>query len=91
VAVASLLLAALWGMSVFDGWSRQAFCPGAEPSPDCAARIAWVAVASGVVALFAAFATVAALLTRRENLLAVAVAAWAAAVGVLFVGGVAVR
>ncbi|MEW9532515.1 hypothetical protein [Microbispora sp. NPDC049125] len=90
-AVASLLLAALWALSVFGGWGQEAFCSGAQPSLDCTDRIASVTVVSWVVALAATGMTGVAWLTRRESLFGVAVAAWLVALAVLFVGGVAAR
>lgn len=86
--VASLLLAALWGLSVFGGWGTEAFCSGAESSPACADRIASAILLSAVIALLAAASTAAGWLTHRSALLEVAVGAWVLAVGVLFVGGV---
>jgi hypothetical protein len=89
--VMSLLLAALWGLSVFDGWGQEAFCSGDSLSWECADRLALVTLVSGAVALLAASMTVAAWLGRRQSLFGVAMAAWLAAVGVLFVGGVVAR
>ncbi|WP_157099924.1 MULTISPECIES: hypothetical protein [Microbispora] len=87
-AVACLLLAALWGMSVFDGWGQEAFCPGAPSSWECADRLTMVIMVSGLVALAAVAVTATAWLARRESLFGTAVLLWLAAVGVLFVGGV---
>lgn len=89
--IASLLLAALWGMSVFAGWGLEAFCADEETSRACAARLDTVSTISGVFAVGAAGCTVAAWLTGRTVLLGVAVGAWSVAVGVLFVGGVIVQ
>ncbi|GAA4599327.1 hypothetical protein GCM10023194_79110 [Planotetraspora phitsanulokensis] len=86
--MASLLLAVLWALSVFGGWGVEAFCPAAESPGACADRIASAARFSGAVALFAAASTGVAWFTKRQGLLGVAVFAWVAAVGVLFVGGV---
>ncbi|WP_432926727.1 hypothetical protein ACQPZZ_36745 [Microbispora sp. CA-135349] len=91
-AAASLLLATLWGFAVFGDWGRRAFCETSlEPSPGCADRIASVIAVSVVVAVVAACLTGMAWLTRRESLYGVAVVVWAVAVGVLFVGGLAVQ
>lgn len=90
-AVASLLLAVLWGFAVFGGWSQQAFCGGLRPSLDCADRIVSVTALSAMVALFAAGATGIAWFGRRESLFGVAVGAWLTALAVLFVGGLAAQ
>ncbi|MEZ0075215.1 hypothetical protein [Planotetraspora sp. GP83] len=86
--VASLLLAALWGLSVFDGWGMDAFCSNADSYVACADRIATATLLSAAIALVAATSTAAAWITRRAALLGVGVGAWVLAVGVLFVGGV---
>ncbi|GAA0435356.1 hypothetical protein GCM10010160_73050 [Acrocarpospora corrugata] len=85
--VASLLLAALWGLSVFAGWGLEAFCSDGESRRACAQRLDMVSTVSGLFAVIAASATAAALLTRRGGLLPVAVVAWVAAEAVLFIGG----
>ncbi|MBP2705599.1 hypothetical protein JOL79_17440 [Microbispora sp. RL4-1S] len=89
--VACLLLAGLWGMSTFDGWVQNAFCSGASSSLECGDRLALVSTVSAGVALFAGMTTAAGWIGRRDDLLGVAVAAWLVAVGVLFVGGIAVQ
>jgi hypothetical protein len=85
--VASLLLAALWGLSVFAGWGLEAFCSDGESRKACAQRLDVVSTVSGLFAVVAASATAGAWLTRRPGLLPLALVAWVAAEGVLFVGG----
>jgi hypothetical protein len=85
---ASVLLALLWGLSVFEGWGVDAFCPAAASPAACVDRLSTVAVFSGVIALFAASSTMVAWWTRKEELLGIGVLAWVAAVAVLFLGGV---
>ncbi|WP_049559841.1 hypothetical protein [Nonomuraea sp. SBT364] len=93
--VASFLLAALWGLSVFAGWGLEAFCSGGELASACARRLATVSMVSGLFAAAAAGCTVAAWLAgavRRDTrlfgrLMGAGVAAWIAAEGVLFLGG----
>ncbi|MBO3748939.1 hypothetical protein J5X84_22910 [Streptosporangiaceae bacterium NEAU-GS5] len=89
--VASLLLAALWGLSVFAGWGLEAFCSDGESSRACADRLGMVSTVSSVFAIAAAVATVTAWFSRQSTLLGLAVAAWVAAEGVLFIGGVFVQ
>jgi hypothetical protein len=89
--VASLLLAALWGLSVFAGWGLEAFCSDGETARACADRLGTVSTLSGLFAVVAAAATVVAWLSRQSRLLALAIAAWIAAEGVLFVGGVFIQ
>ncbi|WP_440103492.1 hypothetical protein [Streptosporangium sp. H16] len=94
-AVASLLLAALWGFSVFAGWGFEAFCS----DPGCVAGLAGVVRLSSLFAVVAACCTVAALLapgrrdagSRFTALMTAAVIAWVVAEGVLFAGGLIVR
>lgn len=101
--VASLLLAALWTLSVFAGWGQEAFCPGApgDPADACSRRLATAATVSGLFAAAAACLTVAAWLlpsarpdpyrghapVPQLGLVWTGVAAWVAAEGVLFLGG----
>ncbi|MFD1939160.1 MULTISPECIES: hypothetical protein [Nonomuraea] len=87
--VASLLLAALWGLSVFAGWGLEAFCTDGETSVACAERLDSVSTLSGLFAVLAAFLTVSAWLfpARFAVLIGSAVLAWVIAEGVLFVGG----
>jgi hypothetical protein len=109
--IASLLLAALWGLSVFAGWGLQAFCSGGESAPACSARLATVAAVSGLFAVAAACCTAAAWLipmlmpvsmpvpvsgagrTSRVfgRFMGAGLAAWVAAEGVLFLGGLLAR
>ncbi|MFE3451149.1 hypothetical protein ACFXJ8_19730 [Nonomuraea sp. NPDC059194] len=91
--VASLLLAALWGLSVFAGWGMEAFCTDDETSVACAERLDGVSTFSGLFAVIAAFLTVGAWLfpARFAVLIAGAVLAWLVAEGVLFVGGMLAR
>ncbi|GAA3151335.1 hypothetical protein [Nonomuraea roseoviolacea] len=96
--IASFLLAALWGLSVFAGWGMEAFCPGGGPE-DCPQRLYLVSTVSGLFAVLAACCTAGAWLVptaRRDAraftwLLGVGVAAWIAAEGVLFLGGMLAR
>ncbi|GAA2399988.1 hypothetical protein [Nonomuraea africana] len=87
--VASLLLAALWGLSVFAGWGLEAFCTDGETSVACAQRLDTVSTVSGLFAVLAACLTVGAWLLplRFWALMGGAVAAWLVAAGVLFFGG----
>ncbi|MEU4578349.1 hypothetical protein ACBI99_32050 [Nonomuraea sp. ATR24] len=97
--VASFLLAALWGLSVFAGWGLQAFCSGTELAADCSRRLAGVSAVSGLFAVAAAGCTLAAWLAgaaRRDprlfgRLMGAGAAAWIAAEGVLFLGGLLLR
>ncbi|MFI6817085.1 hypothetical protein ACIBG7_32135 [Nonomuraea sp. NPDC050328] len=90
--VASFLLAALWGLSVFAGWGLEAFCADGEASGACAERLATSNLVSGVFAVSGGACTAAAWFSRRDErlfdrVMAVAVAAWVMAVAVLFLGG----
>ncbi|MFF5208034.1 hypothetical protein [Streptosporangium sp. NPDC000396] len=93
--MASLLLAALWGLSVFAGWGLDAFCSDGA----CADRLGGFVRVSGLFAVVAACCTAGAWLApaaRRDEgrfmaLMSVAVAAWVIAEGVVFVGGMIVR
>ncbi|MFI7694423.1 hypothetical protein ACIBQ6_35535 [Nonomuraea sp. NPDC049655] len=93
--VASFLLAALWGMSVFAGWGLEAFCAGGESPAACSRRLGAVCAVSGVFAVPAACATLAAWLvpaSRQDprtfgRLMGTGVAAWIVAGAVLFLGG----
>lgn len=93
--VANLLLAALWGLSVFAGWGLDAFCSAQEDVAACHDRLDPVAFTSGMLAVAAALCTAGAWLgpvARRDPsrftvLMASAVLAWILAEGVLFVGG----
>ncbi|GAA3473502.1 hypothetical protein [Nonomuraea roseola] len=87
--VASLLLAALWGLSVFAGWGLEAFCTDGESSAACATRLDVVSTVSGLFAVLAACLTVGAWLfpLRFWALMGGAVLSWLAAAGVLFFGG----
>jgi hypothetical protein len=89
--VASLLLAALWGLSVFAGWGLEAFCSNGESPHACAERLGAVSTVSSVFAIAAAVATVTAWISRQTKLLGLAVAAWVVAEGVLFIGGVFIQ
>jgi len=94
--VANLLLAALWGLSVFAGWGLEAFCSAGEESEACRERLGAVPFASAVFAVTAALCMAGAWLgpvARRDPgryavLTATALICWVAAEGVLFVGGV---
>ncbi|WP_157249110.1 hypothetical protein [Nonomuraea typhae] len=91
--IASFLLAALWGLSVFAGWGTAAFC--GNGSAECGQRLAAVAGLSGLFAMLAAVCTAAAWVipaARRDQrtfnvYMGSAVAAWIVAEGVLFLGG----
>ncbi|WP_143082588.1 hypothetical protein [Nonomuraea wenchangensis] len=95
--IASFLLAALWGLSVFAGWGLEAFCAGADE--DCPRRLGTVSTVSGLFATLAACCTAAAWLlpvSRGDlrvfgRLMGAAVLAWVLAEGVLFVGGLLAR
>jgi hypothetical protein len=86
--IASLLLAALWGLSVFAGWGLEAFCADPDPGSDCAARLDAFSAVSAAFAVIAAVCTIGGWFLQRAVLLGIAVGAWVAAVGVLFVGGI---
>ncbi|GLW12891.1 hypothetical protein Misp01_80190 [Microtetraspora sp. NBRC 13810] len=92
--LAVLLLAALWGFSVFAGWGLEAFCSQGESAEDCARRLDTVATFSSVFAVIGAGCSLAAWLFASPrsymSLMAGAIAAWLAAEGVLFVGGMLV-
>ncbi|MEV0203184.1 hypothetical protein [Nonomuraea sp. NPDC050691] len=96
--IASFLLAALWGLSVFAGWGVEAFCPGGRPE-DCSQRLDTVSTVSGLFAVLAACCTAGAWLVptaRRDArvftwFMGAGVAAWIAAEGVLFLGGMLAR
>ncbi|MEO3891177.1 hypothetical protein [Nonomuraea sp. B5E05] len=97
--VASFLLAALWGLSVFAGWGLQAFCAGGESMARCSQRLGTVSTLSGVFAVIAACCTVAAWLlpwSRHDprtfgHLMGAGVLFWIVAGAVLFVGGLLAR
>jgi hypothetical protein len=92
--VAVLLLAALWGASVFAGWGLAAFCAGGETARVCAERLEPVYSLSGVFAVVAGCCAVLAWLRSAQwfpRLMTVAIAAWVAAEGVLFFGGMLAR
>lgn len=94
--VANLLLAALWGLSVFAGWGLEAFCSAGEGADACRERLGAVPFVSAVSAVTAALCMVGAWLgpvARRDPsrfavLMAAALVCWVVAEGVLFVGGV---
>ncbi|MEO3874532.1 hypothetical protein ABGB18_37560 [Nonomuraea sp. B12E4] len=94
--IASFLLAALWGLSVFAGWGLEAFCAGGESASTCSQRLGRVSAVSGLFAALAACCTAAAWLiprSRRDQrvftrFMGAGVASWILAEGVLFVGGV---
>lgn len=96
--VASFLLAALWGLSVFAGWGLEAFCADGEPRGSCEQRLASISTFSAVFAAVAACCTAAAWLVPAarhdavtfNRFMATGVAAWIVAEGVLFVGGMLV-
>lgn len=93
--VASLLLAALWGLSVFGGWGVEAFCAGGGSPSSCSERYGAVSAASVPFAVAAAVCTLAAWF-RREGpafgfLIGAGVACWVVAEGVLFFGGMLVQ
>ncbi|RJL33137.1 hypothetical protein [Bailinhaonella thermotolerans] len=93
--VANLLLAALWGLSVFAGWGLEAFCADGEIMERCRRRMAEVSLWSGAFAALAGVITMAALAlpyARRDpggynRLMFAAIVCWTLAEGVLFVGG----
>ncbi|MFI6903746.1 hypothetical protein ACIBKY_20945 [Nonomuraea sp. NPDC050394] len=95
--IASFLLAALWGLSVFAGWGTAAFCANGDAT-QCGQRLDAVAGLSGLFAMLAAICTAAAWILpaarkdqRTFNLyMGSAVAAWVVAEGVLFLGGLLV-
>jgi hypothetical protein len=97
--IASFLLAALWGLSVFAGWGLEAFCAGGEPASTCSQRLGTVSTVSGLFAALAACCTVAAWLfpwSRHDphtfgRVMGTGVFAWIAAEGVLFLGGLLVK
>ncbi|MGR6914049.1 hypothetical protein ACU635_07350 [[Actinomadura] parvosata] len=97
--IASFLLAALWGLSVFAGWGLEAFCAGGEAPAACSQRLGAVSTVSGLFAALAACCTVAAWLlpwSRQDSrafaqIMGAGVLAWIAAEGVLFLGGMLVR
>lgn len=94
--VANLLLAALWGLSVFAGWGLEAFCSAEEGSEACRERLGSVPFGSAVFAVTAALCTAGAWLgpvarrdpSRFAMLMTAALICWLVAEGVLFVGGV---
>jgi hypothetical protein len=89
--IAVLLLAALWGASVYAGWGLAAFCSDGEPGRACADRLETVSTFSGLFAALAACCSVAAWVLRVPRaftpLMIAAISMWVAAEGVLFVGG----
>lgn len=93
--VAVVLLAALWGLSVFAGWGLEAFCADGESSGECAKRLDAVFTFSGLFAVVAGSAAVFAWLFAPRRafmpLMRVAVVGWVAAEAVLFAGGMLVR
>ncbi|SDH45387.1 hypothetical protein SAMN05421505_11631 [Sinosporangium album] len=97
--MASLLLAVLWGFSVFAGWGLEAFCPIEKRDGGCFARLGVVAAVSSLFAMVAGCCTAAAWLApsvRREVArfrvaIGVAIAAWVAAEGTLFIGGMLIQ
>ncbi|WP_204029619.1 hypothetical protein [Sinosporangium siamense] len=97
--VASLLLAALWALSVFAGWGFAAFCESGDLVAECERRLGFAVTLSGVFAVVAAVCTAGAWLAfaihrnlSRFNIgMGVAIAAWVVAEGVLFIGGMLVR
>ncbi|WP_084965717.1 hypothetical protein [Thermoactinospora rubra] len=97
--VASFLLAALWGLSVFAGWGLEAFCADGEAARPCAERLGAASMVSSVFAVLAALCTAGAWTVpaaRRDErvfgrFMGAGVAAWVVAVGVLFVGGMLAR
>ncbi|MEU6721422.1 hypothetical protein ABZ897_59115 [Nonomuraea sp. NPDC046802] len=96
--IASFLLAALWGLSVFAGWGLQAFCADGEPVSTCSQRLDSVSTVSGLFAALAACCTAAAWLlpwSRHDErtfgrLMGAGVISWIVAGGVLFLGGLLV-
>ncbi|MEU0570538.1 hypothetical protein ABZ297_34820 [Nonomuraea sp. NPDC005983] len=97
--IASFLLAAFWGLSVFAGWGLEAFCTGDEPVVGCSERLESVSFVSAWFAVLAACFTAGAWLipaSRNDQvvftrLMGVSVAAWIVAEGVLFLGGLLAR
>ncbi|MGN9843438.1 hypothetical protein ACTMTI_35460 [Nonomuraea sp. H19] len=97
--IASFLLAALWGLSVFAGWGLEAFCAGGESSSTCSQRLGTVSTVSGLFAALAACCTAAAWLipsSRHDprtfgRVMGAGVVSWIVAEGVLFLGGLLVR
>jgi hypothetical protein len=97
--IASFLLAALWGLSVFAGWGLEAFCAGGESLSTCSQRLGTVSTVSGLFAALAACSTAAAWLipsSRHDarmfgRFMGAGVASWIVAEGVLFLGGLLVR
>ncbi|MER7503278.1 hypothetical protein AB0L05_13045 [Nonomuraea pusilla] len=93
--VAGLLLAALWGLSVFAGWGVEAFCAGDESPSSCSERFGAVSSASALFAAVAAICTLAAWLRREGRafgfLIGAGLACWVVAEGVLFLGGMLVQ
>jgi hypothetical protein len=97
--IASFLLAALWGLSVFAGWGLEAFCAGGESSAACRQRLDTVSTVSALFAVFAACCTVTAWLvpsSRHDSrmfgrVMGAGVSSWIVAEGVLFLGGLLVR
>ncbi|MDP9848487.1 hypothetical protein [Streptosporangium lutulentum] len=93
--VANLLLAALWGFSVFAGWGPEAFCS----EGGCVERLDGVSRLSALFAVIAACCTAGAWLAPRARrdedrltaLMIAALAVWVIAEGILFVGGLIVR
>ncbi|WP_061299583.1 hypothetical protein [Herbidospora cretacea] len=86
-AAVMVLLAALWGLSVYAGWGLEAFCSGGVTAEECAGRMTLVTAVSSLFAVVATALTIGAWLTWRASLLVYAIAAWMGAEGVLFVGG----
>ncbi|MGI5285957.1 hypothetical protein ACQEVF_21850 [Nonomuraea polychroma] len=97
--IASFLLAALWGLSVFAGWGLEAFCAGGQDSSLCSQRLGTVSTVSGLFAALAACCTAAAWLlpSARDDtraftrIMGAGVVSWIVAEGVLFLGGMLVR
>lgn len=97
--VASFLLAALWALSVFAGWGLEAFCTGGESAVGCSQRLDSVSAMSALFAVAAACCTAGAWLVPAarsdprvfSRFMGVGVAAWIAAEGVLFLGGLLAR
>ncbi|MEV1173653.1 hypothetical protein [Nonomuraea sp. NPDC049784] len=97
--IASLLLAALWTLSVFAGWGLEAFCTGGESASTCSQRLGTVSTASGLFAVLAVGCTAAAWLlpwSRNDprtfgRIMGAGVVSWVVAEGVLFLGGLMVR
>jgi hypothetical protein len=97
--IASVLLAALWGLSVFAGWGLEAFCAGGESTSACSRRLGAVSTVSGLFAALATCCTAAAWLlpwARQDSrafghVMGAGVVAWIVAEGVLFLGGLLSR